>query len=147
MPDETPKEGLSWSKFFSGIGNPRNFAKIASHGLNILLVVLLVAGGLFIWGKLAPKKPTPITQTQTGQLTIESGANVESVYLNTQKATEAPKKTVGLEATVSSVDAGIGFVKYINDNWAVVVGGRWSYDTDDDENAVVPEIKVRYDFY
>jgi len=145
MADEKT-DPLSWSKFFSGIGNIKNFAKLACYGINILLIVLLVAGGLFIWNKFNPKKAAIPQQTQTGNLTIQPGANVAHLDFNNQE-TVAPKKTVGLEATASSVDAGVGFVKYINDNWAVVVGGRWNYDTDDDENAVVPEVKVRYDFY
>ena len=143
---DTVNDKISWNKFVSGIGTPKSFVKIASYGINILLIILLLSGGLFIWDKFSPKKPAPITQTQTGELTIEAGANVAHIDFNTQQAT-APKKTVGLEATVSSTDAGIGFVKYINDNWAVVIGGRWSYDREDDENAVVPEIKIRYDFY
>lgn len=143
---EPEKDPITLSKAVHGIANPKNFVKLGVQGINASLVILTILGIVFVWNLFFPKKNVQ-TQKQSSNITFQKDSGVDSVTIVNSQDQQKQKKTVGLEGSISSEDAGVGFVKYINDNWAVVVGGRWKFDAEDDTNSVVPEIKVRYDFY
>jgi len=143
---DTTNDPISWQKWLSGIGNIKNFLKIGCYGINILLLVLIVSGGMFLWNKFNPKKlKTP--QQLTSNLTIQSGATVGHLDVN-PTTDDAKKRTVGLQISATSEDASVGLVKYLNESWSVVLGARWAYEKPDDgDSQVLPEVKVQYDFY
>jgi hypothetical protein len=71
-------DGFKWSKFFSGLFNPLNFAKsfvfLVQAGIIILVIISLVVMGMAIKQKfLKPKKTSP-SITVTGN----SGGSVHS---------------------------------------------------------------------
>lgn len=144
---DTTSDPLTWQKFFSGIGNIKNFAKIGCYGLNILLIVLLGAGGLFLWNKFFPKKPIAPQSAQTSSITIEKGASIEHLDFTTKTEIKEGPKKVGLEATVSSEDVSMGFVAYLSDHTAIVVGPRWKFkNAGDGESKVLPTVQLHYNF-
>jgi hypothetical protein len=143
---QSTSEPITWQKFLGGIGNIKNFIKLGSSGINILLIIFFICGGLFLWNKFFPKKSVT-TQKQTSSITFGKGAEVDNVTI-INKQEDVKKRIVGLQISSTSKDAGIGLVKWLNDSWSVVVGGRWSYEKPDDGSSqVLPEIKVQYDMW
>ena len=141
----TNEDPVTWQKFLSGIGNFKNFTKIASYGINVLLIVLVIAGGMFIWGKFFPKKTTP-TSTQTSTVTISPGASVEHLDFTTKTEIKEGPKKVGLEAMASSEDVSLSLVAYLSDHTAIAVGPRWKYRKVEGEAQVLPTIQLHYTF-
>ena len=124
------------------IGKFETIKELGVHTFHAILIGLFIFGGISVFNMFRPNK-TDNTQKQSSSVVIAKGSGVKTVNIsNTQQQTD-PKRIVGLEGTVSSKDVGLGFVKYINNNWGVVVGGRYDYQGNDWR----PEIKVRYDFY
>jgi len=138
-------EKVTVKKAVSGIGSFKNFVKLTVHSINIGIVVLVVLGGMSVWNKFFPKKPTQ-NQTQTSSFVVEQGANVEHLTVLSSQQQEKDKKTVGLEFSASSNDASAMFKKYINDSWYVGAGVRWDYRKVEDEMQAKPEVKLGVDF-
>jgi len=144
---DSSNDPLTWQKFLSGIGNLKNFAKIGSYGLNILLIVLLIAGGLFLWNKFFPKKSIVSQPTQSSSVTIQQGANVEHLdFTSKTEIKEGPKK-VGMEAMLSSEDVSLSLVAYLSDHTAIAVGPRWKFKNNHDgDSEVLPTVQLHYNF-
>lgn len=134
------EEKISVTRAARGIVEPKNYIKAGVFSVNIGIMVVFVFGVISIFNHFFGKT----NQTQTSNLTIEKGAQVETLVL--QNTQSDGKKTVSLEFTASSQDAGIMFKRYINSKWHVGIGGRWDFQPDEDELPVKPEVRLGVDF-
>lgn len=143
------EEKITIGKAVSGICKPKNFVKLGIQSINLGLIIVLLLGGITIFKFFFPNKNKQIqNQRQTSSVVFERESGIDNVTIVTSQdqKQEEQKRIVGLEVSLTSDDAGVGVVKYINDNLAVTGGIRYRFDAKDDENEVVPEIKLRWDF-
>jgi len=139
------EERFDVKKATVGLVKPMNYWKAITFGFNWAVLLAIGIGIYTVIGWIFPKKTTQ-TQNQTSSFVVESGATVENLHVTSSQEQKDEKRTVGLEFEASSEDAGVNFIKYINDKWKVGIGARWKYETNDDELSVVPNIKLGVDF-
>ncbi len=139
-------EPITLQKAASGLVDPKNTIKSLVFNFHTLVMVLMVLGGVQLFNWVFPKKPNN-NQTQNSSLTIEKGAHVEKLVFANKQEQDVKKKTVGLTVAVSSMDAELGFVKYINDNSSVTIGPRFKFEKDSDgKQNVMPFVRYTHDF-
>lgn len=144
--DATSKEPVNLQKAASGLVDPRNTIKSLVFNFHTLMLIFVIFGAVHVFNMIFPKKATN-SQSQNSSLTIEKGAHVDKLVFANKQEQEVKKKTVGLEVGISSVDAEVGFVKYINDNNYVTLGPRFRFEKDSDgKQEVMPFVRYHHDF-
>lgn len=134
------KEKISLTKAVKGIVEPKNYVKAGVFSFNIGVVVVFIIGAISIYNMFFGKT----SQTQSTGITVEKGASVESIVIENKQNEQ--KKTVGLEAALSSQDIETTFVKYFNDSLSAGIGIRYNFDADEDDDEFMPVVKMRWDF-
>lgn len=132
-------EKFDIKKFFLGLIEPKNTAKTFVFGFHAALMILIIFGIKFVvgWSSGTNKQKTNTT------IRIESGASVGAISTSiSPEQSNQSKKKYGLESEISSVDVDGVFVKYLNDNIVLGVGGRYNFL----DKQSYPVIKMRYDF-
>ncbi len=143
---KTNPEPITLQKAASGLVDPKNTIKSLVFNFHTLLLGLVILGGVHLFQMVFPPKATN-SQKQVSSINVGKDSGVNTINVYNKQEQDVKKKTVGLAVAVSSVDAELGFVKYLNDNSSITLGPRFGFGKDSDgKQSVTPFVRYTHDF-